>query len=178
MSTLIISTSLNPSSRSAFLAQAALEQAKRRDYSCSLLDLRAVKLPLCDGGACFREPAVGFVRETIERAAAILVASPVYNYSIGASLKNLLELTGSAWAGKPVGFLCAAGGKGSYMAVMPFANGLMLDFRCPIVPRFVFADGSAFDDHSVCDASVIQRIADLVEEVERWKCLGMGLDAG
>lgn len=172
MSTLIVSTSLNPSSRSAILAQTALDQAKAREYACSLLDLRAVKLPLCDGNSCFGEPAVGFVRETIGRAAAILVATPVYNYSVCASLKNLLELTGSAWEEKPVGFLCAAGGKGSYMAVMPFANGLMLDFRCPIVPRFVFADGSVFDGNSVCDQSVSQRVADLVDEIERWKWLG------
>jgi FMN reductase len=43
-----------------------------------------------------------------------------------------------ALGGKTVGFLISAGGHGSYMSVMPFANSLMLDFRCWIVPRFVY----------------------------------------
>jgi FMN reductase len=37
---------------------------------------------------------------------------------------------------KVVGFLCAAGGKSSYMSVMRLANSLMLDFRCLIIPHF------------------------------------------
>ena len=45
-----------------------------------------------------------------------------------------------------VGFLCAAGGKSSYMSVMNCANNLMLDFRTIIVPRFVYANGSDFGD--------------------------------
>ena len=46
-------------------------------------------------------------------------------------------MAGRAFTGKPVGFVCAAGGRSSYMAVLGLANSLMLDFRCLIVPRFV-----------------------------------------
>ena len=58
----------------------------------------------------------------------------------------MIELTGSSWEDKIVGFLCAAGGTTSYMSVMAYANSLMLDFRCVIIPRFVYATGNAFDD--------------------------------
>ena len=74
----------------------------------------------------------------------IVVATPIYNYDASAAAKNLVELTGRAWQNKVVGFLCAAGGDGSYMSIMALANSLMLDFRCVIVPRFVYATGGAF----------------------------------
>ena len=65
----------------------------------------------------------------------------------------MIELTGSAWEDKIVGFLCAAGGMGSYMSVMAYANSLMLDFRCVIIPRFVFATGEGFDGDNIIDQS-------------------------
>ena len=71
----------------------------------------------------------------------MIVAAPVYNYDVSASAKNMIELTGNAWEDKMVGFLCAAGGMSSYMSVMAYANSLMLDFRCVIIPRFVYATG-------------------------------------
>ena len=65
--------------------------------------------------------------------------------------KNMIELTGSAWEDKIVGFLCAAGGHTSYMSVMSYANSLMLDFRCVIIPRFAFATSDAFDGERITD---------------------------
>ena len=67
-------------------------------------------------------------------------------YDLNAAAKNFIELTGRAWTNKVVGFICAAGGKGSYMSVTSFMNSLMLDFRCIIIPRFVYTDASGFDD--------------------------------
>ncbi|MDP6500219.1 MAG: hypothetical protein QF847_03295 [Candidatus Marinimicrobia bacterium] len=61
----------------------------------------------------------------------------MYNYDVNAAAKNLLELTGSGWNEKTVGFICNAGGDKSYMSVMSFANSLMLDHRCKIIPCFV-----------------------------------------
>ena len=78
------------------------------------------------------------------------------------------ELTGEAWNDKIVGFLCAAGGQGSYMSVMAYANSLMLDFRCTIIPRFVFATGDAFDDNNVTDRKVVKRIDELALELIRY----------
>ena len=73
-----------------------------------------------------------------------MIATPIYNYNVSSSAKNLVELTGKAWTDKVVGFLCAAGGRGSYMGCMGLANSLMLDFRSLILPRFVYATGDPF----------------------------------
>ncbi len=87
---------------------------------------------------------------------------PIYNYGINAAAKNVVELTGrDAWTGKVVGFVCAAGGHGSFMSVMPLANSLMLDFRCIIVPRFVYATKAAVQDGKVVSDEIRKRISQL-----------------
>ena len=48
-------------------------------------------------------------------------------------------MTGAAWSEKPVGFLCTAGARSSYMSPIGLANSLMFDFRSLIIPRFVYA---------------------------------------
>ena len=72
-------------------------------------------------------------------------------------------MTGRAWTGKVVGFLCAAGGRGSYMSVMSLANSLMLDFRCLIVPRFVYATGEDFNDDGTPNETIARRTDELCE---------------
>src|SRR5438067_6013272 len=104
----------------------------------------------------------------IETARGILVAAPVYNFDVAASAKNMIELTGSAWEDKIVGFLCAAGGQASYMSVMAYANSLMLDFRCVIIPRFVFATGDAFDGDNITDKKIAGRIQQAADELVRF----------
>jgi len=66
-----------------------------------------------------------------------------------------------------VGFLCAAGGKGSYMSVMSLANSLMLDFRCLIIPRFVYSTGEDFEEGEVTDPNVGDRVGELAKELDR-----------
>ena len=54
------------------------------------------------------------------------------------------------------------------MSVMAYANSLMLDFRCVVIPRFVFATGDAFDDDNVIDAKVTRRIEQVAAELVRF----------
>ena len=51
---------------------------------------------------------------------------------------------------------------------MAFANSLMLDFRCLIVPRFVYATGDSFDGDELTDKKVIKRIEELANELIRY----------
>ena len=141
---LVISTSLNPRSRSKLLAKAAYETLAAAQAT-NWIDLQEHPLPLCDGGSAYGNEHVIELTARIKQAKCILVATPVYNFDVNAALKNLIELTGDAWTEKTVGFICAAGGKSSYMSVMSVANSLMLDFRSFIIPRFVYADGEGFE---------------------------------
>jgi FMN reductase len=80
----------------------------------------------------------------------------------------MIELTGSVWEDKIVGFLCAAGGAASYMSVMAYANSLMLDFRCVIIPRFVFATAEAFDGEKITDKRITERVEQVANELLRF----------
>ena len=165
---LIVSTSGNPASRSRKMGRAAFESLRKTQPGLQWLDLSELAVPLCDANACYQHPDSQKLNAAIQTADGILVAAPVYNYDVSASAKNMIELTGSSWEDKVVGFLCAAGGMSSYMSVMAYANSLMLDFRCVIVPRFVYATGSAFADGELKDAKIIERIEQVTVELVRF----------
>ena len=156
---LIISCSLNKNSKSRLMAKYTY------DLYCkdsNFIDLAELEIPFCDGDTCYNEPIVDKLKESISNAKSIIIASPVYNYDLNAAAKNLMELTGRAWTNKIVGFILAAGGKGSYMSALPFMNSLMLDFRCLIIPRFVYAEGSLFDEMEMKN-ELKERLEELVD---------------
>jgi FMN reductase len=155
---LVISASLRPSSHSHLMAE-FLAKELEGDH----LDLREFPLPMCDGDAAYDDPKVPELRARVEAARVILLAVPIYNFYANAAAKNLVELTGGAWEDKIVGFACAAGGQSSYMSIMSLANSLMLDFRCIILPRFVYATGDDFEDGKITSDEVKRRLSELAE---------------
>jgi FMN reductase len=165
---LVISTSGNPDSNSRRMARIAFAHLQKQKVDCDWLDLNEMDLPLCDADKCYQMPGSEKLAAVVEAADGILVATPVYNYDVAAAAKNMVELTGSAWEDKIVGFLCAAGGMSSYMAVMSYANSLMLDFRSVIIPRFVYATGDAFDGDRIADKKVAERVETLADELVRF----------
>jgi FMN reductase len=165
---LVISTSGNPDSNSRRMGRFALAHLQKQKVDCDWIDLSEMDLPLCDADKCYGMPGSKKLGGAIEAAEGVLIAAPVYNYDVAAAAKNMIELTGSAWENKIVGFLCAAGGTASYMSVMSYANSLMLDFRCVILPRFVFATAEAFNGENVSDKKVAKRIEEVADELVRF----------
>src|SRR3954470_14406726 len=161
---LVVSSSGNPSSRSRMMGRIAFQYLQKEEAECAWLDLAELDLPLCDAGACYAHPSARQLSAAVSEADGLIIAAPVYNYDVSASAKNMIELTGKAWEDKVVGFLCAAGAMSSYMSVMAYANSLMLDFRSVIVPRFVYATGSAFGEDDLRDQKVIGRIEQVAAE--------------
>ena len=167
MNYLVASSSLNPGSRSRLLARAAAGDLADSGAEVDFLDLRETPAPLCDGDSVYAEPATQELAGRVSAADGILLATPIYNFDVNAAAKNLIELTGRAWTDKVVAFACAAGGQGSYMSVMAVANSLMLDFRCFVIPRFVYATGDAFKGDDIEDDEVRERIKQLANELRR-----------
>jgi len=165
---LVISTSGNPDSNSRRMGRLALKYLQKAGADCAWLDISELGLPLCDADACYSQPSAQTLTAAVEAADGILIATPVYNYDVSAAAKNMVELSGSRWENKIVGFLCAAGGMNSYMSVMSFANSLMLDFRCIIIPRFVYATGRAFENEELKDDKVGDRIEEVSAELIRF----------
>jgi len=160
---LVISCSLNPESNSRLLAREAFRHLP--EGQSAWLDLAELPLPVCDGALAYADANVARAREAITAASGILVASPIYNYALSASAKNLVELTGQAWIGKVAGLLCAAGGPHGYMGCMPFVNSLMLDFRTFILPKFVYSQERDFTGESINNEKIVERVHQLAGEL-------------
>ena len=95
------------------------------------------------------------------------MAIPIYNYNISSGAKNAVELGGRMLYDKIFGFICAAGGKSSYMSVMSLANSLMIDFRCYIIPKFVYATKHDFDGKKISNEEIKERLKELSDELIR-----------
>ncbi|MCU0974630.1 MAG: NAD(P)H-dependent oxidoreductase [Burkholderiales bacterium] len=164
---LILSCSLNPRSKSHALALRAAELFEAAGAETCVVELGALELPICGSPGCFDHPQAAQLTARVREADGVLLASPIYNYDVNAACKNAIELTGEGWEEKVVGFLLTAGGQSSYMSVMSLANSLMLDFRCVIVPRFVYATGAAFRDGVLADPEIARRVEQLCAELLR-----------
>lgn len=165
---LVISTSGNSESNSRLMGRVAYDRLQKLNADVQWVDISALDLPLCDADKCYLNPAAQKLKKAIDAADGMIVAAPVYNYDVSAAAKNMIELTGSAWEDKIVGFLCAAGGMSSYMSVMAYANSLMLDFRTVVIPRFVYATGDAFDGEKIIDKKVHDRVNQVADELVRF----------
>lgn len=163
----IVSCSLDPGSRSRVLARAAEAHLRGKAVDVDPIDLQGQDLPMAGRREHWDLPQVGALRQRLAAADGILMAVPIYTYDVNAAAKNLVELCGKGFEGKVVGFLCSAGGFGSYMSVMAFANSLMLDFRSFIVPRFVYALRDAVEGGRIQDPAVEARVQQLADEVLR-----------
>lgn len=165
MSYLIVACSLNPESRSLVLARQAEEALRDAGVTVDFINLKNTPLPFCDGDSVYAQPEVLSAAERVRKADGILLSVPIYNYDANAAAKNLIELTGKSWEDKVVGFLCAAGGQGSYMSIMSLANSLMLDFRCIVLPRFVYTTGKSFEGDRLTDPEIEKRIGELTDQL-------------
>jgi NAD(P)H-dependent FMN reductase len=163
---LIIATSLDLDSRSQLLARIALEEAKVLGVRAELLDLRDLELPLAGSAGSWDDPRVEALKRRVHGFRRFVFCVPIYNYDINAAAKNLIELVGGkSLTGAVAGFICAAGGRASYMSVMGFANALMLDFRVWIVPRFVYVTDADWNGDALAAPNHRERIVELLESL-------------
>ncbi len=157
------------------LASHAATTLRGMAVDAELVDLRNWPLPLCDG--THEQDPDGRVSELTGKVAgadAVVLAVPIYNWMVNAAAKNLIEHTGAAWRGKRVGLLCAAGGGSSYMGVMSLANAVTMDFRCVVLPGFVYATGRDFEGDAVV-GQVAERVGAMCEALSAgWSLEGAG----
>lgn len=155
----VFGTSLNPASKSQTLAREVVHRIDRDDVHWDLVDLRDLELPESGREGARTSAAAESLKRIVADATHLVFAVAVYNFNVSSAAKNLVELmTADELKDKVVGFVCAAGGRNSYMAVMSFANSLMLDFRAWVVPRYVYALGSDFDGLQLTSAEIRSRL--------------------
>lgn len=167
MTYVVISCSLDPESRSRSLAHLAVSHLETSGAQTSLFDLRDAPIPSFDNDTIFSDENFLSLFEAISSADGIVLAAPVYNWSLGSAVKQVIEATGatgmngrkSAWFDKVVTFVCAGGVPHSYTAYTSTATSLMLDFKCVINPYTVYTTDRDWVESDVLSKTLTERLA-------------------
>lgn len=157
MSCIVFSTTTFKNSKVDSLAVEINSDLKSKNIDSSYLNVGELNLPICDGYTCYEDPNVISLQKRTQKADGFIFCSPVYNYDVNAICKNLIELCGQSFIDKPVGIAVVAGGEKSYMSPIGFINSLMLDFRCLIIPRFIYATGADYSENNVLSSDDIKK---------------------
>ena len=173
MSIITICANLTESSSTKTLSELVHQNILEHDKNASFISMHDYPIPICDGRESFSNQNVQRLNEQLENAKGFVLATPVYNYTINSTLKSLIEHCGSAFKNKTIGFICTAGGEKSYMSMMPTINSMMLDFRCIVLPRFLYVTSANFNsDKTITDPEILKRITQFSEEITNLtKCL-------
>ena len=145
----VISTSLNPDSKSRRLAKACVARLTGAGHTVHYVDLRETPIPLCDGATCWEDANVQAIQEKVQASAGVILAGPIYNWTPAASTKNLIECVGEAFKQKVVAITCAAGGTRGLIAPMVLVQSLMLDYQTYVVPKIVVSDPEGFTENGL-----------------------------
>jgi len=121
-------------------------------------------------------PPVQKLNESIERADALLLACPEYNYSLAPALKNALDWASRApenhlLAGKPVAILGSGGGMGSARSQYHLRQVCVFLDLHPLNKPEVFRNafsGSFDEDGNLVDTKIQELIAEQLRALQVW----------
>jgi chromate reductase len=176
LSILGIAGSLRRASFNRGLIRAAAEVAPS-GISVEVFDLHDVPLFNADVEAQGDPPAVVALKSAIQRADALLIASPEYNHCIPGVLKNAIDWASrparaSSLTGKPVAIMGASPGRGGTARAqaqlrdgLTYTNGYVLPLPEVLVP---LAESKFDTDGNLVDAETRAEVRDLVVALAAW----------
>lgn len=161
MKTLILSSSLAPKSRSFILCQAVSQQLESPDIDIDFVDLRDYALnPVYRG----KTPDMDRLTAKIKDADNIVIGMGVHCYTINDGLKIVLDSCFADAIGKFFGIVCAAGGEKSYLSTMHLTQICMNEWRMIQLPRVIYATGKDFQDETISNQDLLERISTFSNE--------------
>src|SRR5262245_47335025 len=143
----------------------AVDLARARSgCSASLVNLADYRISFADGRPLDQlgDDSARVVGE-IDRADAVLLASPVYRGSFTGALKNLLDLTPvEALRGKPVGIVAMGATLHHYLGVDWHLRSVLAWFGALLAPTSVYLESAHFKDGKLADPAARAALGDLV----------------
>lgn len=161
------------------LVKEAANIARSLGAEVTEIDLKELPMPLYDGDL---EAAEGMpentktLRNLMIQSDVILIATPEYNHSIPAVLKNALdwvsrsekaERSKEAFQGKKFAIMSASPGKGGGAKGLIHLRDILVDQKAVVLPTQVSIPDAynAFDDNgSLKDAKLLESLVKLVQE--------------
>jgi FMN reductase len=164
-----IGGSLRPDSSSYQALAVAIQRVQALGAEAKILDLRQMNLPFCSGGDDYPDyPDVVRLREAVQEADALILATPEYHGSISGVLKNSLDLMSfEQLSNKVTGLISVLGGQANSNAL----NDLRVIMRWVhgwVIPEQIAIGQSwkAFDkDGKLLDEKLSQRFDQFAESL-------------
>ncbi len=149
----------------------ATELGSRDGVETVLLELADLDLPLLQERLrLLEEPPPGLVElsRQIDRAAAIVIATPEYNKGYPAALKNAIDGLGPEWRRKPVGIVTHSVGAFAGTLVLEQLRIVMMNVGALPIPAALTVphiDKSIAEDGTPLDEAFAGRAARFVDEL-------------
>ncbi|MBW4543775.1 MAG: NAD(P)H-dependent oxidoreductase [Symplocastrum torsivum CPER-KK1] len=164
-----IGGSLRPNSSSYQALDVAIRRVQALGAETQVLDLRQMQLPFCNGEKEYPDyPDVIRLREAVQEADGLILATPEYHGSVSGVLKNALDLMSfDQLSGKVTGLISVLGGQSNSNAL----NDLRVIMRWVhgwVIPEQVAIGQSwkAFDkDGKLLDDQLSQRFDQFAESL-------------
>ena len=161
MKTLIISSSLSPSSKSYILCKKLKDTLQQKTVNVELVDARDLDLAPYH---CKVTESMENLISKVKESDNIIFGMGVHCYSINDSLKMILDSCCGDAMGKFFGILCAAGGQKSYLSTQHLTQICMNEWRMIQLPRVIYVTSSDFDGNKIKNTDVYERIDQFVDE--------------
>ncbi|USO01994.1 MAG: NAD(P)H-dependent oxidoreductase [Alphaproteobacteria bacterium] len=112
-----------------------------------LINVSECEFGLCDGfdGKAFENPKLLTLQKKLEKALGVIIISPIYNFDVSATCKNLMDLlskpykdilSGKSLYHKVISFIGTCCFGHSYMAPLNFLANTMLAHEAFIFPKY------------------------------------------
>jgi len=174
-----IGGSLRSGSSTYLALQQAVDRLTALGAEVTLLDLRTMNLPFCDGGDDYSGyPDVKRLQDVVKEADAIVLVSPEYQGSVSGVLKNALDLMSfEEMADKVTGIISVLGGQANSNAlndlrvIMRWVNAWVIPEQIGIAQAW-----KAFgDDGKLLDEKLAERFdrfaQSLVDNTRKIRCV-------
>lgn len=132
----------------------------------TLIDLAEYDVQFSDGRNYLEyEGDTKFVTESIMKADAIIIGTPIFQASIPATLKNIFDLLPiNALQDKIVSILVTAGSAKHFLVVENQLKPILGYMKAQIVHKYVFIEEQDFNRKQIVNDDVLFRIDRLVED--------------
>lgn len=157
-------------SRTSTLAEAiAKTVSTKMQVTVDFINIKSIWSSICYATVRPELDALGeSIISRIEKADAIVIASPIYMASYSGMLKHVMDLVDQyALRGKPALLCATSGGESMRLVIEHQLLPLMMFFRCVVVPTTIFATERHFNEFSLEDASIDKRIEMATDELAR-----------
>ncbi|NEQ45822.1 MAG: NAD(P)H-dependent oxidoreductase [Leptolyngbya sp. SIOISBB] len=164
-----IAGSLREGSYSHQALAIAARTAQDLGAEVTMLDLRELTLPFCDGNKAYEDyPDVEVLRQTVKAADGLILVTPEYHGSVSGVLKNALDLMSFEHLdGKVVGAMSILGGQANSNALNDLRK-IARWVHAWVIPEQV-AIGTAWqafnEDGKLVDAKLAERLDKFVHSL-------------